>query len=207
MNDLTKPDLKQGVPLSCIPEVGHRRRMQRKLKFQSAAICAVVIMMATCRGLAPEPASGYVIKNFTVEDGLLSNEVNVILQTRDGFLWIGTAEGLLRFDGRHFTPIKFLPQASPILVRALAEGPDGALWVGTPGGLARISSGGSSEPDHTVTSLYHPGSGDGDSVQCLHFSRNGDLWVGTLTGLYRFEHGKFLLMATRRGMARWSSTG
>jgi hypothetical protein len=95
MNDLAKPDLKQGVPLSCIPEVGHRRRMQRRLKLQSAAICAVVIMMATCRGLTldpPEPASGYVIKNFTVEDGLLSNEVNVILQTRDGFLWIGTAE-------------------------------------------------------------------------------------------------------------------
>ena len=136
--------------------------------------------------------SAYIGKNFTVEDGLLSNDVNVILQTRDGFLWIGTAEGLLRFDGRHFTAIKFLPQDSPILVRALAEAPDGALWVGTPGGLARIPSGGPSELDHTVFSLYHPGSGDGDSVQCLHFSRNGDLWVGTLTGLYRFEHGRFL---------------
>jgi PAS domain S-box-containing protein len=225
MNDLAKPDLKQRVPLSCIPEVSHRRRMQRRLKFQSVAICAVVVMIATCRGLAlapPEPASGYVIKNFTVEDGLLSNEVNVILQTRDGFLWIGTAEGLLRFDGRHFTPIKFLPQDSPILVRALAEGPDGALWVGTPGGLARISSGGSNEPDHTVTSLYHPGYGDGDSVQCLHFSRNGDLWVGTLTGLYRFDHGKFstiipelwtsrieeasngnLLVITSKGFVEW----
>src|SRR5258705_975896 len=104
----------------------------------------------------PEPASGYASKNFTVEDGLLSNDVNVILQTRDGFLWIGTAEGLLRFDGRHFTPIKFLPQASPILVRALAEGPDGALWVGTPGGLARISSGGVHPPRETVTSPFHP---------------------------------------------------
>ncbi len=36
MNDLAKPDLKHGVPLSCIPEVGHRRLMQRKLKFQSS---------------------------------------------------------------------------------------------------------------------------------------------------------------------------
>jgi hypothetical protein len=75
----------------------------------------------------PEPAS-YVRKNFTVEDGLLSNNVNAVLQTRDGFLWIGTQDGLLRFDGRHFTPIQFLPQASPILVNALAEAPDGALW-------------------------------------------------------------------------------
>jgi len=135
--------------------------------------------------------AGYIRKNFTVEDGLLSNNVNAVLQTRDGFLWIGTQDGLLRFDGRHFTPIEFLPQASPILVSALAEAPDGALWVGTRGGLARIPSGGSSELGHTVSSLYHPGSGDGDSVQCLHFSRNGDLWVGTHTGLYRFEHGRF----------------
>src|SRR5258708_11176406 len=184
MNDLTKPDLKQGVPLSCIPEVGHRRRMQRKLKFQLAAICAVVIMMATCRGLAldrPEPASGYVSKNFTVEDGLLSNEVNVILQTRDGFLWIGTAEGLLRFDGRHFTPIKFLPQDSPILVRALAEAPDGALWVGTPGGLARISSGGSRGLGHPLPTLFYPSFRDGGSVRNLHFIPHRQVLVGDRT--------------------------
>jgi PAS domain S-box-containing protein len=182
-------------------------------------------MIATFRGLALDPSpppSRYVSKNFTVEDGLLSNDVNVILQTRDGFLWIGTAEGLFRFDGRHFTPIKFLPQDSPILVKALAEAPDGTLWVGTPGGLARIPSGDSSELDHPVSSLYHAGSGDGDSVQCLRFSRNGELWVGTLTGLYRFDHGRFttiipqlwtsrieeasngnLLVITSKGFVEW----
>src|ERR1700730_15576541 len=105
----------------------------------------------------PESA-GYVRKNFTVEDGLLSNNVNALLQTRDGFLWIGTQDGLLRFDGRHFTPIQFLPQASPILVSALAEAPDGALWVGTRAGLARIPSPGSSELGRTVSSIYHSGS-------------------------------------------------
>jgi len=138
----------------------------------------------------PEPTSGYVIQKFTVEDGLLSNNVNAILQTRDGFLWIGTQDGLLRFDGRHFTPIQFLPQASPILVSALAEAPDGAIWVGTRAGLARIPSPRSVELGRI--SIYHSASGEGDSVQCLHFSRNGDLWVGTHTGLYRFENGGFL---------------
>jgi signal transduction histidine kinase/ligand-binding sensor domain-containing protein len=169
----------------------------------------------------PEPA-GFVRKNFTVEDGLLSNNVNAVLQTRDGFLWIGTQDGLLRFDGRHFTPIQFLSQASPILVSALAEAPDGALWVGTRAGLARIPSPRSSELGRTVSSIYHSGSGDGDSVQCLHFSRNGDLWVGTHTGLYRFEHGRFstiipelwtsrieeasngnLLIITSKGFVEW----
>jgi Two component regulator propeller len=108
MNDLAKPDLKHRVPLSCIPEVGHRRRIQRKLRFQSSAICAVVIMTATCRGLAldpSQPASSYLRKNFTIEDGLPANEVHAILQTQNGFLWVGTEAGLARFDGRRFTPI------------------------------------------------------------------------------------------------------
>jgi ligand-binding sensor domain-containing protein len=89
----------------------------------------------------PQPASGYVRRNFTVEDGLLSNIVYAVLQTRDGFLWVGTREGLLRFDGRHFTRIEFLPNASPVSAVALAEAPDGALWVGTRVGVARMEKG------------------------------------------------------------------
>jgi signal transduction histidine kinase/ligand-binding sensor domain-containing protein len=164
--------------------VGLRRAVVRGL---------ALLTISVHSGLALDAAQpgGYLRSAFTVEDGLLSNNLNAILQTRDGFLWVGTNEGLVRFDGRHFTRIQFLPQASAILVNALAEAPDGALWVGTRGGLARIPSGGSSDPEHTISSLYHPGSGDGDFVQCLHFSRNGDLFVGTLTGLYRFDHGVF----------------
>jgi hypothetical protein len=107
MNNLGKPDLKDGVPLSCIPEVGHRRCMRRKLQLQSTAVCAVVIMIATCRGLAldpSQPASSYLRKNFTIEDGLPANEVHAILQTQHGFLWVGTEAGLARFDGQRFTP-------------------------------------------------------------------------------------------------------
>jgi signal transduction histidine kinase/ligand-binding sensor domain-containing protein len=190
-------------------------------------VCLIVVLLVSFGNRAqaldpPESSASYIIQKFTVEDGLLSNSVNAVLQTRDGFLWIGTQDGLLRFDGRHFTPIQFLPQASPILVSALAEAPDGALWVGTRAGLARISSLGSSELGRTVSSIYHPGSGDSDSVQCVHFSRNGDLWVGTHTGLYRFDHGRFstiipqlwtsrieeaangnLLVITSKGFVEW----
>jgi len=172
-----------------------------------------------------QAANIYIGKNFTVEDGLLSNRVNAIVQTRDGFLWVGTEEGLLRFDGRHFAPVVFLPQASPVSVSTLAEAPDGALWVGTRAGLARIQSGGMSEPGRTISALYHLDSGEGDSIQCLHFSRTGTLFVGTMTGLYRFDHDKFsvvipklwtsrieeasnghLLVITSKGFMEWDGT-
>jgi ligand-binding sensor domain-containing protein len=130
MNDLAKPDLKHGVQLSCI-EAG-RRRIQRKLKFKSIAFCAFVIMIATYRGLALDPShpvSSYLRKTFTIEDGLPTNEVHAILQTQNGFLWLGTEAGLARFDGQHFTPINIgRGGAQQIPVRSLLATPEGELW-------------------------------------------------------------------------------
>src|SRR6201987_2381412 len=70
-----------------------------------------------------QAAASYVQTTFTVEDGLSSNVVNAIVQTRNGFLWIGTDAGLNRFDGRHFTPIYFCGPSSPPqgIVTSLAE--------------------------------------------------------------------------------------
>ena len=200
----------------------------RRGLLRTACLGVSLIACIADRMLAREPTQSdniYIRKNFTVEDGLLSNRVNAIVQTRDGFLWIGTEEGLLRFDGRHFAPVVFLPEASPVWVNTLAEAPDGALWVGTKAGLARIQSGGMSEPGHLISALYHPDSGEGDSIQCLHFSRTGTLFVGTMTGLYRFDHDRFsvvipklwtsrieeasnghLLVITSKGFMEWDGT-
>src|SRR5258707_293173 len=144
MNDLAKPDLKPGVPLSCIPEVGHRRPMQRKLKFQSTAVCAVVIMIATCRGLAldpSQPASSYLRKNFTIEDGLPANEVHAILQTQNGLLWLGLARipsaALDHFDRALVTMYHVgVSQSDQIL--CIHRSRAGTLWVGSGGGLYRF---------------------------------------------------------------------
>ena len=196
-------------------------RYLRRTAFVSVALLAGIAGPALALERV-QPANGYIRTNFTVEDGLLSNTVNAVLQTRDGFLWTGTEDGLLRFDGRHFTAVEFLPQASPVSVSALAEAPDGALWVGTRGGVARIAAKALSQAGPESAILYHTGSGSSDSIQCIRFSRNGDLWVGTLTGLYRFERGGFsavipelwisrieeasngnLLVITSKGFVEW----
>ena len=60
-----------------------------------------------------------------------------MVQTRDGYLWIGTYEGLCRFDGRHFTVFdkSNTPEIQNNGMLVMAEGADGALWIGTPNGL------------------------------------------------------------------------
>src|SRR4029077_14592363 len=117
--------------------------MFTKVRRYTAAIgFSIVLTLVTkpAHAIDPRrPTTSYIRTTFSVEDGLSSNVVNAILQTRNGFLWIGTDAGLDRFDGRHFTPIYFrgtksTPQG---IVSTLAEGPDGDLWIGTSAVLVR----------------------------------------------------------------------
>jgi ligand-binding sensor domain-containing protein len=156
----------------------------------------ILLAVAAQSVLAVDPnrsTTSYIRTSFTVEDGLSSNVVNAILQTRNGFLWIGTDAGLDRFNGGHFTPIYFRgPRATPQgIVSALAEGPDGDLWVGTTNGLVRIASAALENFDRSQSIFYHPGAGISDEIKCLRFNRDGMLWVGTNLGLYRFGDNQF----------------
>ncbi len=151
-----------------------------------------------------QPTSSYIRTSFTVEDGLSSNVVNAILQTRNGFLWIGTDAGLDRFDGRHFTPIYFRgPRSTPQgIVSALAEGPNGDLWIGTSAGLVRIASKALDQFDRSLAALFHPGAGTSDEVTTLFFSRDRTFWVGTALGLYRFRGNRFETVIPRVSINR-----
>jgi len=139
-----------------------------------------------------QPVGSYSRTRFTKEDGLPSSTVNVVLQTRNGFLWVGTSSGLARFDGTHFTTIEFSPQTpTDGLSRALAEGPDGDLWVGTNTGVLRIPSAALDQFGRLPSTVYHPGSGASDTINVLHAGRDGVIWAGTEGGVYRLEQGAF----------------
>jgi len=166
---------------------------------------ALLTIFARC-GLALDPiqpAGSSIRTGFTVEDGLPSNVVNAILQTRNGFLWIGTDEGLARFNSRDFKLIDFRgPRpAAQGSVRILAEGPDGDLWVGTHFGLARIPSTTLDESDRPSSRFYHQ-SGKRDEITRLKFTHDGTLWVGTEDGLFRFDRGRFAPILSGAGIGQ-----
>ena len=77
------------------------------------------------------PATAYVRENWTVADGLPINTITALVQTRDGYLWLGTNDGVVRFDGVRFTVYNAgnTPEIPSNRIVSLHEDRTGALWI------------------------------------------------------------------------------
>jgi ligand-binding sensor domain-containing protein len=111
-----------------------------------SAIAFVIFLTCSPCASALNPSldiNQYAHKAWTVRDGFFKGSVYSIAQTPDGYLWLGTEFGLLRFDGVRFAPWQSqtgerLPSDD---VRTLLAGSDGRLWIGTGNGLASWNGG------------------------------------------------------------------
>lgn len=152
--------------------------------------CFVVVVLWGCApGYALQPSSplaAYARQTWVMENGLPQNSAQALLQTRDGFLWVGTEAGLARFDGTGFRV--FDRGSRPGLpgndVRCLLQGTDGALWIGTSEGLARWKEGATRE---FTTRDGLPG----NVIRAMAESADGTLWVWTDLGLARRSGERF----------------
>ena len=121
-----------------------------------------------------KPLHQFIVQNWQTEQGLPQNSVLSMAQTEDGYLWIGTEEGLARFDGVRF--VNFDANNTTLgdnMVRALLVDHKGRLWIGTQsGGLATYKGGKFSAvaPPSDLPSL---------SVSALKETQSGAIWVGT----------------------------
>ena len=121
----------------------------------------------------------HVHRDYFVRDGLPSNWINDIAQTRDGFVWLATDNGLVRYDGSSFSTFdrSTTPQLPANETRVLYESKDGSLWIGTTAGLVRYRPGRPSTFEEV--SDFHR-----TTVFALQEDRSGVLWVGTLRETY-----------------------
>jgi ligand-binding sensor domain-containing protein len=111
-----------------------------------ALLCLVALLDgAAANALDPRKAiTQFSHQVWQAREGLPQNSIHAMLQTRDGYLWLGTQEGLVRFDGVQFTVFDRSNTAwmKSNYVQALLEDRNGALWVGTNGGgVARWKAG------------------------------------------------------------------
>lgn len=141
-------------------------------------------------------AQGLVVRTWGTEAGLPQNTVSVILQTRDGYLWLGTQAGLARFDGVRFKVYGLAEGLPSVQVRALYEDNQGSLWIGTyGGGLSRWRDG------KMETFTVEHGLSD-INVTALAGDSTGRIWIGTSTGLSLWQNGRFIQDEALAGLGR-----
>ena len=141
-------------------------------KRQAAVVLCLLAGLCPCAfGLNPSlQINQYAHKAWTIREGFFKSKVLSVAQTPDGYLWIGTDSGLVRFDGVRI--VEWQPPAGEHLpsnfIRSLLAGRDGTLWIGTNRGLASWKAG---------RLTHHPGLARHD-VHSLYEDREGTVWAG-----------------------------
>ncbi len=133
---------------------------------------------------------------WTTKHGLPSDSINDIIQDKNGYIWIGTFNGLVRFDGINFHVFSRHDKKGfkSNSVTKIYESSDGALWIGTSGdGLARYYNG--------KFSMY-AGSGLKDKIiKTISGDNSGYIWLGTGNGLIKTD-GKDIIRDPLNGVYR-----
>jgi PAS domain S-box-containing protein len=128
----------------------------------------------------------FVHTSWSAKDGA-PGDIYTLAQTTDGFLWLGTMQGLYRFDGVTFE--QYEPQSGPAFpssnVTSLLGLPNGDLWIGFhEKGVSRLRGG-------TNTNYTNADGLPSGSVVSLVQDREGAIWAGTSGGLARFKSGRW----------------
>ena len=173
--------------MKAMPGAPPRARRLARVLGSSAVVAALGLAQArTAAALdGHKSLAQYVVAEWTQsDDGLPQNLVAAIAQTPDGYLWLATQEGLVRFDGVRFTVLS--ARDTPGLVNddvsSLLVDREGALWIGTRGGGVVRARAPAKAGEGLYTTFRVKDGLAHDFVVALHEDASGDVWVGTRGG-------------------------
>lgn len=153
------------------------------------------IILAIIAGIIPlvlpAASTDFWFRHFSVEDGLSSNSVRAIMQDKYGFMWLGTDDGLNRYDGTTIKVYNLNPQGSNDYISSLYDTTDN-IWVGTEDGAYIF--------DYETESfeLFKVLTAQGDSIKSnvnhIAEDRDGNLWFSTVgQGIFKYNMSKHYL--------------
>jgi ligand-binding sensor domain-containing protein/signal transduction histidine kinase len=153
------------------------------------AACWALLNCIAMSGFAARPLSApFTVSHWDVDSGLPPGPCSAILQTRNGYLWFGTEEGLGRFDGVNCAVFdrRNTPALKASRISVLYEDRRGTLWIGTEGGGLTVLQEGEFRAFTREDGLRN------DQISALLEDRGGTMWVGTDGGgLFRFNGTNF----------------
>jgi ligand-binding sensor domain-containing protein/AraC-like DNA-binding protein len=165
-------------------------------------IIALFLSSLLLSGLDPDkPVDQYLVDKWDISAGIPSNSIRSITQTPDGYLWIATKKGLVRFDGMKFAPIPLAEDSDTDPMKSampdtLFLDRDGILWIGSALGLTSYRH--QTGRFHTFTSV------DGitrDRIRRIKDDMRGNLWISFYSGyVNRFFNGEFTAFNASHGL-------
>src|SRR5262245_20962912 len=156
------------------------------------SLAATIVLGGAANAVASSDAgTRYIVSTWTEKDGLPSTQIRAIVQTGDGFLWLATSAGVVRFDGVTFTSnVAGVPAGEPAVICAAR---DGGLWIGLSNGRLTHLSKGRVEtfgPDPILA---------GSVLTQMVEDTSGRVWLGGRSGLFRFSQGHWRRMTAEDG--------
>jgi diguanylate cyclase (GGDEF)-like protein len=178
----------------------------RRLRLAGAALalcCCDPLFAQGTERTQTRPLTGYIHALWQIEQGLPQNTIQAIAQTRDGYLWLGTQEGLVRFDGVAFTVFdrEHFPELRSDNIQTLLADRDGSLWIGTEtGGIVHLERG-------RFTAFGLAEGLQAQAVRALSQDSSGTVWAATYGGgLHRLDGRAFVQIDPKfTGSVRGSS--
>jgi ligand-binding sensor domain-containing protein/two-component sensor histidine kinase len=140
-------------------------------------------------------ALSYGIDFWREAEGLSQSRIRAVTQTRDGYIWLGTDAGVVRFNGASFKA--FTVETGSLKdneVSALQEDKEGGLWIGTFGGGLSFFKNGQFKTFTTSDGLPD------DVIMRLDKDLEGNLWISTQSGICRYAQGVFTAFTTADGL-------
>src|SRR5439155_11123139 len=142
--------------------------------------CYLLLIFLFCVFTQRSVSQSFYIKKYTVLDGLPASYIISIYQDTNGFLWVGTYNGLSRFDGKEFVNYGYESGMPHIIADAIYEDKHHRLWIGTRSGMAQVRG---------KRCVIYPW----DDHLPINFvfrfyeTTTGELWALTGKGVYQFS--------------------
>lgn len=169
----------------------------RKSRLLFLFVFPVLACLSVTDALATESLhTSAVVDLWGEAEGLPQSRIKAILQTQDGYLWLGTDSGLVRFNGTSFKT--FTVETKSLKdneVCALVEDDENGLWIGTYGGGLTLYKDG-----RFITFTRANGLPD-DVILRLDKDAEGNVWIATPRGAARYLHGSFTSYTTHDGLS------
>ena len=168
-------------------EVGLCREPSTTSVFQAVARQLIFLGLLCCTTALAQPNS-YRFDHWTTDNGLPQNSIRTIVQTREGYLWMTTFDGLARFDGVRFTV--FDKSNTPAITNnrftTVYEDREGTLWAGADHGEVITYRNG------VFTSYVLAGESRGESISVFRYDLNGELMILSDKRAYYLRAGQFI---------------